>query len=178
MKSPLPPPSVSGILPWTRSCFVCGAENPHGLHLRSHFDGQRVSLRYHPRPADLGYRHIIHGGITSTLLDEVMTWSAILASRRMCVAAEFTTRLKKPISLGMSLVFNAQVSRAGSKLVLTAGEVLTDSGELLGGAEGKYLPMPPQQFALCQTDFIADPSAIPLSAILSPSEGMRSHGPA
>jgi acyl-coenzyme A thioesterase PaaI-like protein len=177
MKSSPPPASGHGTLPWTRSCFVCGIDNPHGLHLRSHFDGQVVTLRYRPRPADLGYRHIIHGGITGTLLDEVMTWSAILAAHRMCVAAEFTTRLKKPISLGMDLLFRAHVSRANSKLILTTGEVLTLSGELLGGADGKYLPMPPGQFALCQDDFIDDPTAIPLSSILSTPQAEPPYAP-
>jgi acyl-coenzyme A thioesterase PaaI-like protein len=167
-----------GTLPWTRSCFVCGIDNPHGLHLRSQFDGHFVTLRYRPRAADLGYRHIIHGGLTGTLLDEVMTWSAILAAHRMCVAAEFTTRLKKPVSLGMDLVFRSQVRRATSKLILTAGEVLTHAGELLGGAEGKYLPMPSDQFALCQADFVDDPKAIPLSIILSPPEPLPPHASA
>lgn len=162
-----PSPPCQGMLPWTRSCFVCGVENPHGLHLRSHFDGHTVSLRYRPRPADVGYRHIMHGGLAATLLDEVMTWSAILAARRMCVAAEFTTRLIKPISVEMDLTVRAQIRRANSKLILTAGDILGVSGDILGSAEGKYLPMPPHQFSLCQADFIEDPASIPLASILS-----------
>jgi len=138
------------------------------LRLKSHFDGQAVFLNYRPRPADLGYRHIVHGGITGTLLDEVMTWSAILAARRMCVAAEFTTRLRKPIALDMDLRFRAHVTRATAKLILTAGEVLDAGGEVLGRAEGKYIPMPADQFTLCQKDFVESPDAIPLAAILAP----------
>ncbi len=43
------------------------------------------------------------GMITMTLLDEVMTWAAILHARQPCVAAEVSTRLRKPIAVGEPL---------------------------------------------------------------------------
>jgi uncharacterized protein (TIGR00369 family) len=150
----------SGILPWTRSCFVCGEDNPHGLHLKSRAENGKVVLDYTTRDADLGYRHIVHGGIAMTLLDEVMTWAAILSARRACVAAEFSSRLKKPIEVGQTLRVEAEVTGGRSRLLLTEGRVLDTEGRLLVSASGKYVPMSSEEIELCAADFVASPEAI------------------
>ena len=152
---------LSGTLPWTRSCFVCGEDNPHGLHLRSRIEIGRVILDYTPREADLGYKHIVHGGIAVTLLDEVMTWAAIVAARRVCVAAELVTRLRKPVQVGQTLRVEGWVARETSRLILTEGRILNAEGQALLTAEGKYMPMPKDQIELTQKDFVISPDSIP-----------------
>ena len=151
---------LQGTLPWTRSCFVCGQDNPHGLHLRSRLEDGRVILEYTPREADLGYKHIVHGGIAITLLDEVMTWASIVAARSVCVAAELTTRLKKPILVGHALRVEGWVTRHTSRLILTEGVLLDSSGQPLLTAEGKYMPMPKDQIELTQKDFVISSESI------------------
>ena len=115
--------AASSALPRTRSCFVCGVENPHGLHTHSRVEGERVVIEYTARECDCGYRRLVHGGIAMTLLDEAMTWAAILAAGRMCVAAELTTRLRRPMT-------------AGDRLRIEDGRVTVvqgDMGEASGG---------------------------------------------
>lgn len=153
----------SGTLPWTKSCFVCGESNPHGLRLRSRVEGDRVVLSYTTREADLGYRHLVHGGISMTLLDEVMTWAAILSFERSCVAAELTVRLKQPVSVNQCLRVEGWTAAAKSRLVLTAGRILDEAGYELATAEGKYVPMGSSEHALCVEDFVMSPDAAPLS---------------
>ena len=156
---PVPLP-FSGTLPWTRSCFVCGQDNPHGLHLRSRIGKDRVTLHYSPREADLGYKHIVHGGIAMTLLDEVMTWAAIAATGLVCVAAEITTRLQKPIQVGQELRVSGWVTRATSRLITTEGEITDDAGEVFGRTSGKYVPMPKDHVHLTEKDFVISPESI------------------
>lgn len=157
---------LSGTLPWTRSCFVCGQENPHGLHLRSRIENGRVILDYTPREADLGYKLIVHGGIAITLLDEVMTWAAIVASGRVCVAAELTTRLKKPIRVGQKLRVEGRVTRETSRLILTEGVIVDSDGQPLLTAQGKYMPMPKDQVELTAKDFVISNESIPPGEIV------------
>ena len=160
---------LSGTLPWTKSCFVCGALNPHGLHLRSRVEGERVLLDYTTREADLGYRQIVHGGITITLLDEVMTWAAILCARRMCVAAEVSTRLLAAITVGHTIRAEGRVTRPSPRLIVTEG-LVTDcaSGAVLAKAVGKYAAMPEDQVPLCADDFVTSPEALSLKEIFEP----------
>src|SRR6266851_3902380 len=62
-------------LPHTKSCFVCGLNNPLGMKLDLETDGQIVRARFLPRPEHVGFRETIHGGLISTVLDEAMVWA-------------------------------------------------------------------------------------------------------
>jgi len=154
------------LLPWTRSCFVCGQDNPKGLQLRSRWDGQSVTLDYVPRPEDVGWAHIVHGGITMALLDEVMTWAAIVEVGRICVAAEMTTRLRKTIEVNRKLRVVGKVTGGKSRLLLTEGTVLDTNGEVLVSATGKYVTMSPDQAEFSAADFVISPESIHPDQIL------------
>ena len=47
-------PSHRKPLPWSRSCFVCGEDNPLGLRARSFLVGDQVELEFSPRPEYAG----------------------------------------------------------------------------------------------------------------------------
>jgi len=56
--------------PNSRMCFVCGIDNPIGLHLSFYTDDQgRCVARFRPQPQHQGYPGQLHGGIISTILD-------------------------------------------------------------------------------------------------------------
>jgi hypothetical protein len=57
--------------PNSRMCFVCGVDNPIGLHLAFYTDDEgRCIARFQPKPQHQGYPGQLHGGIISSLLDE------------------------------------------------------------------------------------------------------------
>ncbi len=145
---------TSGILPWTKSCFICGEENAHGLRLRSRIEGDRVVLDHVTREADLGWRHLVHGGLLMTLLDEVMTWAAILTFREASVAAELTVRLKAPVSVGRKIRAEGWTGFARTKLVAAEGRILDEDGTLLATATGKYMAMTQEGARFCAGDFV------------------------
>ena len=152
----------AGTLPWTRTCFVCGVDNPGGLHLRSRVEGDRVVIRHLTREEDLGYRHLVHGGITMTLLDEVMTWAAILTLRKAAVAAELTVRLKRPVAVRQELRVEGWIAGGASRRLLAEGRVLDAQGAVCAVAEGKYVPMPDEGAGLCLKDFVESREALDL----------------
>ena len=153
---------TAGTLPWTKTCFVCGEDNPNGLRLRSRIEGDRVVLDHVARESDLGYRHLVHGGISMTLLDEVMTWAAILTLKRACVAAELTVRLKEPVALGQSLRVEGWIASGKSRITLAEGRVVDERKRVLATATGKYVPMPAGGLSLCVKDFVDSPEALHL----------------
>lgn len=155
-----------GVLPWTRSCFVCGEANPRGMRLRSRVEGDRVVLSYTPVETDLGWRQIVHGGIAMILMDEVMTWAAMLKARRACVAAEMTSRLRRPIRVGQPLRVEGWVSRAASRLFLTGSRILGDGDLVLSEATGKYAPMPSEELSACTEDFVWDAATLDVTGFM------------
>lgn len=58
--------------PNSRHCFVCGVENPHGLHLTfKQTAPDEVTVEYTVPEHFQGYPGVVHGGIVAAMLDEV-----------------------------------------------------------------------------------------------------------
>ena len=65
------------------NCFGCSPINPSGLRMRFFTDGKAVYSRLQV-PAHLcGWSNIVHGGVLTTILDEIMSWAAIRLLQRM-----------------------------------------------------------------------------------------------
>jgi len=150
----------NGTLPWTKSCFVCGEANERGLRLKSRIEDGKVVLDYTTRQTDLGWRSAVHGGLTMMLLDEVMTWAAMIDAGMACVSAEMTTRMKKPVQVDQVLRVEGWVTQNRRKVVLTEGRMLDGSGTVLATATGKYMQMPGEQFQICEEDFVFNQASL------------------
>ena len=59
----------------TSHCFVCGPDNPQGLHLTFTIDHEKITTTAHLQLTRLheGPPGYIHGGIIATLMDEAMS---------------------------------------------------------------------------------------------------------
>ncbi len=119
-------------------CFVCGDRNPCGLKARFHYDGEKAVTSITATEAFEGYRGIYHGGLISTLLDEVMI-KAILAVDRYAVTAEMTVRFLSVVDIGDHVTLTGTVVRRKGRVFFTEGQATKDSGELVATATGKYV---------------------------------------
>lgn len=81
-------------------CFGCGLDNPIGLHV-DHFtrDGSTVEATFRPRDSYRGFHDILHGGIITTALDEILAWTAILVAGTMAVTATMDLKFRNPASV-------------------------------------------------------------------------------
>ena len=145
-------------LPHTRSCFVCGEANPAGLKLRFETDGTIVRTRFTPAAEHVGFRHVVHGGITAAVLDELMVWACAVRTRRFAFCAELTVRFVQPLRPGGEVLASAQllVNRR-EKIFEASGELRDPAGSLLASAAGKYLPIKQADQVSMATDFVGDP---------------------
>lgn len=125
------------------NCFVCGDKNHHGLKARFFFDGRQAVTEIIAGDEFEGYRGIFHGGIISSLLDEVMI-KAILADEIYAVTAEMTIRYVAPARTGDHIKFTGKVTERRGKLFITEGQAVGENGQLLATATGKYLEAGPQ----------------------------------
>lgn len=121
-----------------RWCFACGTHNPHGLRLGDiHLEGLECCCTFTPQKHHQGWSEILHGGITSTLLDEMMTH--VLYRRGYdAVTAEMTVRLKKAIPLEGVLKVRGRITRLRGKLAETEGEVIMADGSVAALATAKF----------------------------------------
>ncbi|OGR32078.1 MAG: hypothetical protein A2091_06965 [Desulfuromonadales bacterium GWD2_61_12] len=118
-------------------CFVCGMANPAGLHVSFTIDKETQAASAHLSLKDeyQGWSGIVHGGILSTLLDEVCMHAARTIGDQM-VTAEITVRYKKPVPVGSEIFLQGRVVGLHKRLVLAEGTIEL-SGTLMAEAEAK-----------------------------------------
>ena len=119
-------------------CFVCGPKNPIGLKLDFSLDGEVMTTEFIPRKEHQGYMDIVHGGIISTLLDEIMVKLAI-ALGMPAVTAQMDIRLRKSAKVGKRLTFSAEILEDTSKLLITKAKAVTDDGEVVAESTAKLV---------------------------------------
>ncbi|MGD8603318.1 MAG: PaaI family thioesterase [Anaerolineales bacterium] len=121
--------------PNSRYCFVCGVENPVGLHLKFYEPGPGEAEAYFEPPDHFqGYPGILHGGITASALDEVVGRAAMAGDHlHFMFTAKLELRYRKPIPLGQRLTLKGKLLRRRGKLAFAEGKLLLEDGSV--GAE-------------------------------------------
>ncbi len=118
-------------------CFVCGDKNDIGLKLDFYYADGKARAEFIPTRNYEGYKNILHGGILSTLLDEVMIKS-ILAQEILTVTSQIEVKFKKPAIIGEKLVIEGEITGERGRLILTEGKVFKEDGTVIAEARGKF----------------------------------------
>lgn len=145
-------------LPYTRDCFVCGAHNPHGLHLRFRREGDEVRADFTPQSQHAGFRGIVHGGILSTVLDEAMFWAAASTKKCFCLAAELNVRFVNKVTVGQKLMCVARLKTDRGRLWESEAELRDEHGNICARATCKQVPMDLSAMKDAAVDFLPDPA--------------------
>ncbi len=91
-------------------------------------------------PAHLcGWNNLAHGGIISTILDEIMSWSAIYLLQKIIMTKSMSVTFKRPIKVGEPLHASGHViKRLNDREAEMAGSIYNEAGELCAQATGIF----------------------------------------
>jgi acyl-coenzyme A thioesterase PaaI-like protein len=146
-------------LPHTHSCFVCGDANPRGLQLRFETDGRIVRAVFKPGTEHVGFKGVVHGGITATVLDEIMVWACAVATRQFAFCAELNVRYLLPLPPNEETVVTGElVANRKGRIFEAKGALQNSAGQTIAEATGKYLPIKDVEISQLVTDFVGDAS--------------------
>lgn len=88
-------------LPWRdlagNHCFGCCEHNPAGLSLAMRADGDGLASDFRLGARHESYPGVIHGGIGSTVLDEVMGNTLALIEQKICFTTSMRLRFIAPL---------------------------------------------------------------------------------
>jgi acyl-coenzyme A thioesterase PaaI-like protein len=119
-------------------CFGCGQENPIGLRLRFHSEGNIVKAHFTPTEFYQGYPGYLHGGIICAILDEAMGWAAYnLSSGSLAITSKAQVKFKRPLPIDEPLIITAFITRKTKKLIWTGATISRKDGTV--AAEGAAL---------------------------------------
>ncbi|MCK4428165.1 MAG: PaaI family thioesterase, partial [candidate division Zixibacteria bacterium] len=118
-------------------CFICGDKNPFGLNVEFYQKNDKVVGEYIVSDHFQGYKNILHGGILSALLDEVMIKS-ILAQDILTLTCEIKVRFRKPVKIGQRLFLEGKPTENKGRILLAEGKIRNEDDEIVATAEGKF----------------------------------------
>jgi acyl-CoA thioesterase FadM len=120
-------------------CFGCGALNPQGLQIKSHWNGDDLVCRFEPRPFHIGHPGVVYGGLIASVVDCHSIWTAMATTARdeglsmeagslpfMYVTGKLAVSYRKPAEISAPLELR-------SRVVGTSGRRSTVQCEVLQG---------------------------------------------
>jgi len=91
------------------------------------------------------------------VLDELMVWACAVQTKRFAYCAEMTVRFNRPLRPGRIVFASGELtSNRRGKLFEARAELKEQSGVILAGATGKYLPIRADDAAEMAADFVGD----------------------
>ena len=106
------------------NCFGCSPLNPSGLRMRFYTNETAVYSNVTVPDHLCGWNNLVHGGVLTTILDEIMSWSAIYLLKRVPMTKSMTVDFLKPVYVGNSLKAEGTVTdKKGKHEALMEGRI-------------------------------------------------------
>ncbi len=142
-ESRVPIPKLQG-----HHCFACGTDNPIGLNMQFYRLGDMVCSDITLQRNHEGWEGMAHGGIISTLLDEVMSWTVLYFKRTFLVTRKMDIKYIKPVPLGVPLTARGKIlDDAGAPKIEIRGEIVDAQKRLLVRSRGEFVMLVENQLS-------------------------------
>ncbi|MDR0430085.1 MAG: PaaI family thioesterase [Tannerellaceae bacterium] len=120
-------------------CFACSPDNPSGLHMEFHEDGDDVVALWKPTKYYQGWLDTLHGGIQSTLMDEVGGWLIVRKLQTTGVTSKLEAKFIKSISTNEPLLtIKGRIKEQKRNAVFLETEIFNSQNELCSRADMVY----------------------------------------
>ncbi len=102
-------------------CFACGKDNPIGLRIQFHWDGEDCTAEFTPDENHVGWQDTVHGGIIYAALDDVMA-NVLYLQGRKAHTAKCEVRYRLPLRVGETIRLRGWIDKEKTRLVVLKGE--------------------------------------------------------
>jgi acyl-coenzyme A thioesterase PaaI-like protein len=128
----------------SRHCFVCGVENPVGLHLKFYETGLgEVTAEYTAPEHYQGYPGVLHGGIVAAILDETAGRAQMgNFPPRFMFTAKLEVRYRKNVPVGQPLKVVGRAGRDKGRAAEATSAIYSQDGTLLAEANALLMNLP------------------------------------
>ncbi len=136
-------------------CFCCSPNNPIGLKLDFWYDekNQIVGTNWNPLEYLQGYPNVLHGGIQSTLMDEVASWAVYVLIETGGVTSKMEIRFLKPVLISNGLLtIKASLIDKEKRFANIKTELFDGKNELCAEAIVQYF-IYPQELAIKKLNY-------------------------
>ena len=126
-------------------CYGCGRNNPHGLHIQTHWDGEEGVCHFMPKPHHTAFPGFVYGGLVASLIDCHSMGTAIAAAYQAAgrdpdtepeityVTGSLNVRYLKPTPTGVELVLRSRVTEMHERKATVVTSVYAAGVEYAAG---------------------------------------------
>ncbi|HHZ01395.1 MAG TPA: PaaI family thioesterase [Tissierellia bacterium] len=125
----------------SKYCFVCGTDNKESLKTKFYEleNGELLSISQ-PTPTHQSYPDRVHGGVLSSILDEVIGRAIMIEEPDAWgVTVELNIKYKKPVPLNKPIKTIARITRNTRLIFEGTGEILLEDGTIAATGYAKYV---------------------------------------
>lgn len=125
------------------NCFGCSLKNELGLQMEFFEDGEYIISNWEPKKHLAGYGNVLHGGIQSTILDEIASWLVYTKLKTAGVTANLNVKYKNAVYTDKGkLTVRAKLIEQDRKFATIHAELFDPQDKLCCEGEIRYFIFP------------------------------------
>ena len=128
---------MKGLLPGYKTCFFCGPATG-GLGLELQYAEGQAFCEFTAPDKFQGYNGMLHGGIVSGILDEVMWWTVFMDTKISLVTWKIEVEFKRPVLCGKDYRASGQFLRTAHHTYYVSGLIADAEGQACARANASF----------------------------------------
>jgi acyl-coenzyme A thioesterase PaaI-like protein len=100
-----------------QQCFGCGPSHPIGLRLEFARLGDEVLTTFTPGEQYQGPPGLVHGGLSTTLADELAVWTVLGLKGKMSFTGAIQARLSRPMRIGVPIHGRGRITSDTARVI-------------------------------------------------------------
>ncbi len=134
--------------PQGHGCFACGTANPIGLNMEFYRNENAICSEVTIGKQYEGWENMVHGGIVSTLLDEIMSWTVMYFKKSFLVTRKMDIKYIKPVPIETLLIVSGKLGKKVKEpKIQVGGQIRNKAGNLLVRSSGEFVMVPEEKLS-------------------------------
>lgn len=142
------------------TCFGCGPKHKSGLHMQFRTDEKSVFSKLKIPNHLTGWSNIVHGGVTTTVLDETMAWTVIYFHKTYMLTKSIKVDFMRPLLADTEYISLGNVLEIKNEKDVTVEACIYDiNGKIHAKGIGELVIFPPEAMrkkGMFSEEFLSD----------------------
>ncbi|HMA61795.1 MAG TPA: PaaI family thioesterase [bacterium] len=126
-------------------CFACSPHNPIGLQMEFYDDGDSILAYWQPQRKYEGFENVLHGGIQSTMIDEIAAWTVFVKGGTAGVTKSINVEYKQPVYINKGKIkLKSKFHQKDERHARVNVKLFNHKNEIAAQGEAVYYLYPPK----------------------------------
>ncbi len=125
------------------NCFGCSQNNSNGLQMEFFEHEEYIVSNWIPKNYLTGFKNIMHGGIQTTILDEIASWVVFVKCKTAGVTTTLNAKFRNSAYVdGNPFTVKAKLTNQNRRFATIHAQIFSNDGTLCSEAEVIYRIFP------------------------------------